>query len=105
MHIFMTVFLDAVRLEIQTDWHREQIGWFSDEVSAVAAAFECSLIRSAILPELRRMLPEVIIECEYKDEKTGREIRKYARGTTCRLGPNGRRVVRRPGALASKWLH
>lgn len=112
----MTVYPDAVRLEVKADrpsrWinyledprpKKQFIGWFRDEVAAISAAFEFSLIRSAILPELRR-LPEVVIQCEYRSVPSGKPTRKYSRGTQTRLGPLGRRIVRRPGALAHDWL-
>lgn len=101
----MTVYEDAVKLEIKADGRLEPIGYFDDEVSAIAAAFECTLIRSAILPELRRLLPEVVIQCEYKQTtKSGKPVQVFRRGTQIRNGRIGRRVVRRPGALAYAWL-
>lgn len=101
---YMTIFQDSVKLEVSEDSRRSLIGWFEDEVSAITAAVERSLIRSAILPELRR-LPEVVIRSEYKNQKAGREgISNFARGTQTRHGPLGRRIVRRPGALAHEWL-
>lgn len=102
--ILVTVFDDAVKLEAQIDWKMECIGWFPDEISAITAVLERTLIRSAILPELRRLLPECTIKCEYKSEKCGKEASPFTRGTMVKRGANGRRIVRRPGALAFPWM-
>lgn len=104
MKFIITVWDDAAKLEIETVHRRDQIGYFRDEVNAISAAFECTLIRSAILPELRKMLPECVIQFDYRKGECGKPVTDFSRATQVRTGPLGRRVVRRPGALAYDWM-
>jgi hypothetical protein len=101
--LILTVFIDAVKLETEDCGRRENVGWFNDEISAIAAAGERVLMGSAILSTLRK-LPELVIRCEYRNEFCKRSTLDFKRGTRIKWGPQGRRVVKRPGTWGKKWL-
>lgn len=99
----MTIYHDAVKLEEEDCGKRFMIGWFNDEVSAVAAIAERTLMRSAILSTLRR-LPEMVICSDYKNEWIKRPTITFKRATRIKVGPDGRRVVRLPGTFGKVWI-
>lgn len=100
--VYLTVYQDAVKAEVEQYLQRRPIGFFKDEISAISAACERSM-RSAILAELRR-LPKVTVCVEWRPEKCGHEPEVFHRGTVCKCGQCGRRVVLLPGANAKPWL-
>lgn len=97
----MTVYEDAVKLESENE--RKIIGWFRDEVSALSAGAEWTLMRSAILAELRK-LPEMVVCSRYILKPSGKKPRKYTRATRTRIGRLGRKVVRLPNSADKVWL-
>ena len=103
VRIVMTVFHDAVKLEVQDAGRRLIIGWFADEVSALGAAGEHVLMQSAILSTLRK-LPELVITCVYQDQWAKRKVLVFKRATRVKHGPHGRSVVRVPGSFGKTWL-
>ena len=103
MEIRITVFFDSAKLEIYDCGRTDLVGWFADEVDAVAAAYERILIGSAIQPNLRR-LPPVVISVDYRDECSLRPHRRFIRATRNRPGTCSRRFVMTPGASAKRWV-
>ncbi len=101
--VFVTVFQNAAKTEVQQFGRREIIGWFRDEVSAIGAACERVLMQSAILPELRK-LKEVSVHCEYRREATEHSVSKFVRATKVKRGTSGRRVVMTSGAFRKPWM-
>lgn len=99
----MTIYHDAVKLEEEDCGKRFIIGWFRDEVAAVAAITERTLMRSAILSSLRK-LPEMVVCSEYKDEWIKRPTIKFKRATRVKAGPYGRKVVLLPGMFGKVWI-
>ena len=103
MNVLLRVFTDAAEVEVDNAGQRHNIGWFRDEISALTAAAEWALMRSAVLSELRR-LPELVICSQYVAAESGKKPRKYTRATRNQLGPNGRKVVRLPGSADKFWV-
>ncbi len=103
MKILVTVFQDATHSEVDDLGRRKAVGWFDDEISAVSAACESLLLRSAVLPEMRR-LPALEILYEYRTSKSGHQFRPFARGLRTKVTANGRGVVRRPWSEDKDWL-
>lgn len=101
--VIMTVYHDAVKLEFEDLGRRRCVGWFRDEVSALAAIAERALMESAILSSLRK-LPELHVQCEYRQEWIKRPIIDFKRATRIKYGPEGRRVVRLPGSFGKVWI-
>lgn len=99
----MTIYYDAVKLEEEDCGRRFMVGWFQDEVSALSAIVERTLMRSAIMSSLRR-LPEMVICSEYKDEWSRRPTINFKRATRIKVGPDGRKVVRVPGTFGKVWI-
>lgn len=99
----MTVYHDAVKCEWEECGHRENIGWFRDEVSALGALAERLLIMSAILANLRK-LPKLTVCSIYRDEWSKRKICEFTRATRVKYSADGRRVVMRPGAFGKPWI-
>jgi hypothetical protein len=95
----MRVFGDSV--ELTERWlHRWlAVGWFRDEVDALAAAAERRLLRSAFTPELRRLDPFRWIT-ERSPQMSGHDVSVFRRGTVRRAG----RVLRLPCASYRPWL-
>lgn len=104
VYIHMTVYEDAVKLELADHGRRALLGWFIDEVSAIGAAAEHALMQSAILSSLRQ-LPELVICAEYKATRTGREIPRFKRATRVKNDSRGRRIVMSPGTWGKTWVN
>lgn len=102
-NVFLTIFDDAVKAEVEEYLRRAPLGWFRDEVCAIAAACERAMMRSAILPELRT-LPKITVQCERKPGKSGHDIKRFARATVVKPGERGRRVVLLPCANEKEWI-
>jgi hypothetical protein len=103
MEIRITVFFNSAKLEIDDFGRTDLIGWFSDEVDAVAAAYEHILIASAIQPDLRR-LPELVVSVDYRAEASLKVPVHFIRATRVKPGPCSRRFVMSPGASAKRWV-
>lgn len=101
--IILTVFDDAVKVEIDECLSPVTVGWFQDEIEAVSAACERILMRSAILPDMRKM-PPVWVTVEYRNKKALRERQRFSRGTVVKCGRFGRRVVALPWSSCKNWL-
>lgn len=102
--VYLTVFEDAVKMEIEQYSRRESIaGWFRDEVAAIGAALERVLMRSALTSELRK-LPAVSIETRYNGERSGHPVTDFKRGTKAKHGALGRKIVLIPGSFSKPWL-
>jgi hypothetical protein len=99
----MIVFHDAVKLETEDCGRKMIVGWFRDEVSAIGAAAERTLMRSAILSTLRK-LPELVITSEYKPEFAKRGLTEFRRATRMKIKDGERRVVMRPGMFGRTWI-
>lgn len=99
----MTVFYDAVKLENTDCGKKIIVGWFRDEVSALAAATERALMRSSML-SCRRKLPEMCICSEYKPEFAKRGLTEFRRATRMKIKDGERRVVMRPGMFGRTWI-
>lgn len=101
--LYLTVFTDGVKIEMDDFFKRDVIGWFVDEVSAVSAACERVMIRSALYPDLRRMM-NISVECDYRNSPCNHPVLKYTRGTRIKHLRGNRRVVMTPGAGVKPWL-
>lgn len=102
MRIYLTVFSDAVRAELEGLMRRENVGWFADEVAALQAVSELLLLRSAILPDLRK-LPPLEIETEYRLARSRHPVERFARATRTKPAPACRRVVLLPYGAEKHW--
>lgn len=99
----LTVYDDATKAEAGERSQWVTVGWFRDEVAALAAVCERELMRSAILPELRK-LPTIEISCEYRHDGRHHPSTGFRRGVVAKNGKLGRRIVLRPGASGKGWL-
>lgn len=99
----LTVFDDVVKCEAGELSRMITVGWFKDEVSALGAVLERELMRSAILPEMRK-LPSLAVRCEYRHGISGHPVERFHRGTASKMSSLGRRVVLLPGANGKCWL-
>ncbi len=99
----MTVYNNAAKAEVHQYGAIRIIGWFRDEVSAIGAVSEWALMRSAILPGLRK-LPQLTVRCEYRPTDSPHPIARFVRGTAIKLKLHERRVVLLPGAASKTWL-
>lgn len=100
----MTVFIDAVKLEKEEFSNRILVGWFRDEVGAMAAASESVLMESAMLSSCRKLPPELVVCSEYKQEKTNRVIKRFKRATRVKVNRADRRVILTPGQWGKTWV-
>lgn len=103
MTIFLTVYADAVKTEIESKGFRTSLGFFRDEPDALGAASEHLIIASAILPQLRR-LPSLEVSTEYRIMKSNREPQEFRRAAAARLVADGRRFVLLPAASTKPWI-
>jgi len=103
INFIATIYDDAVKMEVDWFLRAEPVGWFRDEVSAIGAACEHVLMRSAISSELRR-LPLISINCDYRPGVNGHAVSKFKRATRVKLGDGGRRIVMVPGAYGKPWI-
>ena len=103
--IWLTVYFDAVKLDIDQAQSRKHLGWFRDEVSAIAGATEHLLMQSSMVAAWRK-LPELVdVRLDYRQEKTKRVIRKFKRATRIKTMPNGeRKVLLAPGTWGKTWV-
>lgn len=101
--VLMTIYTDAVKAELQEYGRCHILGWFDDEINAIAAAGERALMCSALLSDLRR-LPELVIQCVYKEQDSGHGVHKFKRGVRIKHLKNRRKVVMRPGIYFKPWL-
>jgi hypothetical protein len=101
--LFLTVYYDAVRLEIEQGTESQMLGWFRDEVSAISAATEHLLMASAILSCVRKV-PPLLVACEYKQEWSKKTVLQFKRATRVKCDPEGRKVVRVPGSFHRPWV-
>lgn len=103
MEIFLVVFSDATHCDVLESGRSCAVGWFRDEIEAIAAAGERVLLQSAIVPELRR-LPELQIHFDYRITKSGHHPARLRRGIHVTIGSLGRRTVRLPCSNEKAWL-
>jgi len=102
--VILTVWLDAVHAEVEVYGNRKSVGWFADEVCAVAAVAEFDLFSGAILPEMRH-IRSWKLSCEYRKSKCGKVPVKFRQTARARMGGGGRRIVKRPCSSYRPWIN
>jgi hypothetical protein len=92
-----------VRCELVEEGRRRSLGWFADEVLAVAAAAEAMIDRSAYFAIAKRLPTFRLVVEKTEDLPSAQVVERFLRGLTLK-SEGGRRWVKRPFWGSRPWL-